>query len=290
MAKYDWTPIEALEQVSAALPDAGFAERYGIKPNLIHAISDLVSAWRKGGTPDEQEVFDSLLKARGAMPGAWPQGVPKELCEALDATIAKEDLAYLASLPRSTRVDSLYDDDSRFADALNRLIPDFEYPDYAHRTVGAVCATIAPQDKGAEANKGIGPIYVVGQRFDFKVGDPIVGNGYRGSVTTVCTGQLTGMVEVRLPGGSACLSASYPDCYPAIRDGVEVITDGRHVGSVLDVNAQFVVLDAGRGKCVALPVGKLEVLPNIGEKLDVQYRGEKVVVVEPKSKGNERGR
>ncbi len=290
MANYNWTPIEALEQTSAALPDAWFAERFGIKPDLIHSISDLVGAWRNGGVSDEKEVFDTLLKARGALTSAWPQGIPEELCDAVDATIAKEDIAYLESHPRATRVAELYDDDNRFADALNRLIPDFEYPNYSHRTVGFVCTTLAKMGKGVAIDKESGPFYAVGQRFDFKVGDPIVGNGYRGTVTAVCTGQLAGMVEVRLPGGTACLSASYPNCYPAIRNGVEVVTDGRHVGTVLDVNAQFVVLDAGRGKCVALPVGKLDVLPNISERFDVQFRGDKAVVVEPKSKDGRGGR
>jgi len=136
----------------------------------------------------------------------------------------------------------------------------------------------------------IGPSFNIGQRFEFKAGDPIVGNGYRGSVTKVCDGQLAGMVEVRLPGGYGCLSSSYPECYPAIQNGVEVVTDGRHVGKVEEVTSQFVIQDAGRGKMIAHEVGKFDVLPQLGEKVDVQYRGDKAVVVEPKAKvkGNER--
>ena len=56
--------------------------------------------------------------------------------------------------------------------------------------------------------------FSVGQKFDFTVGDVVVCNGYEGTVTAVCSGQLLGMVEVRLPGGVVCVSASYPDCRP----------------------------------------------------------------------------
>jgi hypothetical protein len=48
------------------------------------------------------------------------------------------------------------------------------------------------------------------------VGQKVICNGYPGIVTTVCGGQLTGMVEVRLARGSVCVPYSYPDCYPSI--------------------------------------------------------------------------
>ncbi len=41
-----------------------------------------------------------------------------------------------------------------------------------------------------------------------KRGDKVICNGYRGSVYNVCDGQLKGMVEVRVPGGLTCVSAS----------------------------------------------------------------------------------
>lgn len=56
--------------------------------------------------------------------------------------------------------------------------------------------------------------YVTGQRFSFKRNDPVICNGYPGTIVAVKDGQLKGMVEVRLPGGEVCVSASYPDCYP----------------------------------------------------------------------------
>ena len=56
------------------------------------------------------------------------------------------------------------------------------------------------------------PAYTQGQLFDFKPGDSIIGNGFPGTVVRMYS---KGMVEVRLPGGIACIPASYPDCYPA---------------------------------------------------------------------------
>jgi hypothetical protein len=47
----------------------------------------------------------------------------------------------------------------------------------------------------------------------FKVGDAVICNGYPGTVTKVCAGQLRGMVEVKVPGGLVCVSAGFPDCY-----------------------------------------------------------------------------
>lgn len=48
-------------------------------------------------------------------------------------------------------------------------------------------------------------------------------NGNSGVITRLCDGQLTGMVEVRLPGGEVCVSAS--EVQPV---------DGYHVGAILD--------------------------------------------------------
>lgn len=37
------------------------------------------------------------------------------------------------------------------------------------------------------------------------VGSKVKCNGYEGTITAICTGQLTGMVEVRVPGGVVCV-------------------------------------------------------------------------------------
>ena len=136
----------------------------------------------------------------------------------------------------------------------------------------------------------LAPSFEVGQRFDFKPGEAIVGNGYRGTVAKVLDGQLAGMVEVRLPGGIACVSASFPDCFPAITDGVEVVTQGQFIGSVKEVTGQFVVQDAGRGRLVAHECHRFEKLPAVGDVVDLQHRGDKVafVVEQAKGRGNER--
>lgn len=55
------------------------------------------------------------------------------------------------------------------------------------------------------------------ERFNFKVGDDVICNGYRGTVIKVCEGVLDGMVEVRLgQRGAVCVSASAPDCFPHV--------------------------------------------------------------------------
>lgn len=134
-----------------------------------------------------------------------------------------------------------------------------------------------------------GPSYSIGQKFLFKVGDPVIANGYRATVIKAHAGQLAGMVDARVPGGPVCISSSYPDCYPAISNGVEVVTEGRHIGTVKEVG-QFVTLDAGRGKLVAIESQKFDKLPQVGDKSDITVTWNKAVVVEPKSnsKSNER--
>lgn len=39
-------------------------------------------------------------------------------------------------------------------------------------------------------------------------GARIICNGYPGTITKVCDGQLTGMYEVRVPGGIVCVGGS----------------------------------------------------------------------------------
>lgn len=63
--------------------------------------------------------------------------------------------------------------------------------------------------------------YAIGQCFDFTEGQPVICNGYPGTISRVLSGQLAGMVEVRLAGGQVCVSACYPDCYPAPSEGMK---------------------------------------------------------------------
>ena len=148
-----------------------------------------------------------------------------------------------------------------------------------------------PKDNGISSVRPIHlPSFDVGQKFNFMAMDQVVANGYRGTVAKVLDGQLEGMVEVHLPGGVACVAASFPDCFPAYTNGVEVVTEGHFVGSVLDVSGQFVVQDAGRGRLVAHECHRFENLPAVGDSIDLQHRGGKVVfsVEKDKGRGNER--
>jgi hypothetical protein len=42
----------------------------------------------------------------------------------------------------------------------------------------------------------------------FKIGQKVICNGFPGTITEICTGQLTGMVVVRLASGTVCVDAS----------------------------------------------------------------------------------
>lgn len=52
------------------------------------------------------------------------------------------DFQYLNTLDESIQVQSLYDDDQKLCDALQTLITGFEYPNYAHMTLGQVKSKI----------------------------------------------------------------------------------------------------------------------------------------------------
>jgi len=56
--------------------------------------------------------------------------------------------------------------------------------------------------------------YEIGEKFDFTVGQAVTCNGFDGNIGEVYTGELEGMVSVRLNRGSVVVSASFPDCYP----------------------------------------------------------------------------
>jgi hypothetical protein len=70
--------------------------------------------------------------------------------------------------------------------------------------------------------------YKIGQRFQFKVGDRVICNGYPGEVERVVKER--GSVEVRLERGHVEVPASYPDCYPD-KDGSDLSrSDVKSVG------------------------------------------------------------
>lgn len=58
-----------------------------------------------------------------------------------------------------------------------------------------------------------------------KVGDHVICNGYRGTVTRTKdspgSSWLGSMVEVRVPGGVTCVSDSPPDVIPAEKDAAK---------------------------------------------------------------------
>ena len=122
----------------------------------------------------------------------------------------------------------------------------------------------------------LAPLFSPGQKFDFKAGDQVIANGYRGTIGSVLDGQLAGMIEVHLPGGLACMSSSFPDCFPAVTNGVEVVTEGRFLGKVLEVGKQFVVQDAGRGRLVGHEKSRFSVLPEVDAVIDLAHKGGQV--------------
>lgn len=57
----------------------------------------------------------------------------------LQTQVAHAGKSVLATYPGNARVHELYDHDDTFADALRDVVgPDFEYPDYSHKTVAQV--------------------------------------------------------------------------------------------------------------------------------------------------------
>ncbi|CAG0974473.1 Protein TraI [Rhodocyclaceae bacterium] len=138
-----WSPLEALEQACAALPDSGFSDRYGIPRDTINKLQDVVSDMKSGQGTDE--VWPALLKARQVLPKAWPEEKPQELFEALDRSIAEGYRRRLEAYPDGLRIGERYDTDKDFADVVNGLVPGFEYPDWSHRTVKDVQAVAEQQ-------------------------------------------------------------------------------------------------------------------------------------------------
>lgn len=55
--------------------------------------------------------------------------------------------AYLMRLGAHKKVADLYDDDEMLRMALSALIPDFEYPDWSHRTIGQVVGKVVQYER-----------------------------------------------------------------------------------------------------------------------------------------------
>ena len=55
--------------------------------------------------------------------------------------------------------------------------------------------------------------YEIGQKFVFFPGQKVICNGYPGTVRRM---YYETMVEVRMERGEVCVSACFPDCYPAV--------------------------------------------------------------------------
>ncbi|ACT52081.1 KfrB domain-containing protein [Methylovorus glucosotrophus] len=84
-----WSPVEALSQAQAALPDNGMALIDGVSPELIRLIEDTLER-AKDGEVSNDEIMGVLIKAREALPGAWENhgGSPVELLEEIDRAIS----------------------------------------------------------------------------------------------------------------------------------------------------------------------------------------------------------
>jgi hypothetical protein len=58
----------------------------------------------------------------------------------------------------------------------------------------------------------------------------------------------------------------------SVPEGAKLVTEGRHVGTVVDVKDGHVIQNAGRGQFVAHELDKFEKPPKKGDKLDINYR------------------
>lgn len=53
--------------------------------------------------------------------------------------------------------------------------------------------------------------------------------------------------------------------------GVKVVSEGRHIGSVLRMEGDYAIQDEGRGNEVAHPLSRFDAPPEVGKKMDVSY-------------------
>lgn len=84
--KYNWTTLEALEQVSAALPDVIFAKKFNIEPKVIFDLEKSINEARIGNI-DLNDISRVMTSAVQALPAAWKDsegGVGDELMRGLD--------------------------------------------------------------------------------------------------------------------------------------------------------------------------------------------------------------
>jgi hypothetical protein len=99
-----WTVFEALEQVQAALPDPGFAERCGLPRAAVALVSETVER-AKAGPVQEADMLAVLRQGKDLLPAAWAAhgGVSKELADRLDAAIAAAEQRTQHAAPQAAR-------------------------------------------------------------------------------------------------------------------------------------------------------------------------------------------
>ncbi|MEX3630267.1 MAG: hypothetical protein VB138_13255 [Burkholderia sp.] len=99
-----WSVFEALEQVQAALPDPGFAERCGLSRAAVALVSETVERG-KAGAVLEADMLAVLRQGKELLPAAWAAhgGVSKELADRLDAAIALAEQRTQQAAPQAAR-------------------------------------------------------------------------------------------------------------------------------------------------------------------------------------------
>lgn len=73
-------------------------------------------------------------------------------------------------------------------------------------------------------------------------------------------------------------------------DGIKEVSEGRHIGNVVDVAGGYVIQDAGRGQMKAHALDKFDKEPQIGKMLDVTHRDGKAYVADSQGQAKDRGR
>ncbi|MGS0741103.1 KfrB domain-containing protein [Glaciimonas sp. GG7] len=64
-------------------------------------------------------------------------------------------------------------------------------------------------------------------------------------------------------------------------NGALVVSDGRFIGSVIDIQNDHVIQDTGRGNLVAHDLANFETPPNKGDKVDIAYKDGLAKIVDP---------
>lgn len=83
-----WSPLEALEQLRAALPDISFALKEGVDPDVIRDLNTTIDKSRSGREIDLPEYAEMLTRAASLLPQAWEKHgeVSAELLAGIAAT------------------------------------------------------------------------------------------------------------------------------------------------------------------------------------------------------------